>query len=239
MPDLTNWWRDPNFKGGISGGSTSTSSTTPAYERISSIPAWLPGLNTGELSQQYRDLGKSFDTSPYDVASKSQESRVLTTALNAGNNAATEYANRARQSGSSGLGAGLVKAEAGVGAQKSAGEIALQRAQFDASQREKAAGLASQIASTLGNLRDSYLKSIVDYATKEDSISAEYKAKMAAIDSTNRNSTTNKSWTATIPNSMGLASGLNTSASNVGTGQFLTPPSANTPLASWNYGGGG
>lgn len=235
MPNLTDWWKDPNFHGGISG---STSSTTPAYERVSSIPAWLPSLNTGELSQQYRDIPKSFDTNPFDVSSKDQESRVLTTALNAGNNAATEYSNRARQSGGSGLGAGLVKAEASVGARKSAGEMALDREKFDASQREKAAGLASQIASTLGNLRDSYLKSIVDYATKEDSISADYKAKMAAIDSTNRNSTTNKSWTATIPNSMGLSSGLNTSASNVGTGQFLTPSSVNTPNQSWNYGGG-
>lgn len=187
MPNDKPWWAgidqtDPRF------GSLASefSSSTPAFDRVTSIPDWLPKERTGELESEYNQIAERFDTSGYDRESEGQQSRLLTTALNAGNNAATEYTNRARQSGGSGMGAGLVKALASVGARKSAGELGLEKEKFDASQREKAAGLAGQIATTLGTLRDSYLRTIVDYATKTDSTSAEYKAKMAAIEATNR-----------------------------------------------------
>jgi hypothetical protein len=248
MPN-TNWWDNPNTFKGFSGGgvttdpsgtSTATAGSNPAYARVSSIPTWLPRLNTGELSTEYSNIGKNFDTSGFDVASKGNESRVLTTALNAGNNAATEYANRARQSGGSGMGAGLIKAEAGVGAQKSAGEIALQREQFDASQREKAAGLASQIATTLGNLRDSYLKTIVNYATSEDDVSARF----AAVDATNRSTAESaRQFNWRLPTSGGYQTNRLGQINSLFGTPFRDPttgmPSSNTALAPTNRGWGG
>lgn len=155
----------------------------PAYERVTSIPDWLPtqGANEQELTDQYRNTNQAFDTSAFDQASGAQQSRVLTTAMNAGNNAAADYANRARQAGGSGMGAGLVKAEAMTGARATAGNMELDRQKFDASQREAAATHATQIATTLGTLRDSYLKSLVQYSTSEDATMADYTYKMAAL----------------------------------------------------------
>lgn len=155
----------------------------PAYERISSIPSWFPTQagNERELQDQYRNTNSMFDTGAYDQASEAQQSRILTGALNSGNEAAASYSNRARQAGGSGLGAGLVKAEAQTGARATAGDMELHRREFDASQRAEAAKHATGIATTLGQLRDSYLKSIVSYATSEDQISADYSARMAAL----------------------------------------------------------
>lgn len=157
--------------------------SAPAYERVSSIPSWLPTqqANERELTEQYRGTNDAYSTSAFDQASEAQQSRVLTTALNAGNNAAAEYANRARQSGGSGLGAGLVKAEAATGARATAGAMELDRQRFDASQREAAATHATQIATTLGQLRQSYLGSLVQYATSEDATMAGYMSNMAQI----------------------------------------------------------
>lgn len=170
----------------LGGSLTSTSSTTPAYDRVSAIPSWLPPADIHELVDEYQRTGEMFSSSDYDAANQGQQSRILTTALNAGNAAATEYANKARQSGGSGMGAGLIKAQATVGARKVAGDMELERQKFDASQREKAAGHAAQIAQTLGQLRQSYLQTIVDYATREDSTSADFKSKMAAVDAQNK-----------------------------------------------------
>lgn len=150
-----------------------TLSTNPAYAQVSSVPSWLPQERTGELESEYRNIPQNFSHSEFDTASKNQQSRVLTTSLNAGNAAAADYSNRARQAGGSGLAAGLIKAQAQVGAQSTAGAMELDRQRFDASQREKAATQAGQIAQTLGTLRDSYLKSIVSYATQEDAISVD------------------------------------------------------------------
>lgn len=153
-----------------------SSSSTPAYQRVTSLPSWMPtqGANEAQLMEQYRGTNAAYDTNPFDVASQRLQVNVLTSALNAGNNAARDYSNRARQSGASGMGAGLVKAEAQVGARATAGGMELERQRFDASQREAAATHATQIATTLGQLRDSYLKSLVSYATQEDAISAQF-----------------------------------------------------------------
>lgn len=168
------------------GGMTSVSNTDylnaygyggPAYDRVTSIPSWLPQERTGELMDQYRNTNAMFDTGAFDQASQAQESRLVTQGLNAGNAAASDYANRARQSGGSAMGAGLVKAEAQTGARMQAGQLELARHTYDTQQREAAATHATAIATTLGQLRDSYLKSIVDYATNEDRINADYAAR--------------------------------------------------------------
>lgn len=194
---------------------------TPAYERVTSLPSWMPrqSANEAELMEQYRNTNQMFDSSSYDQASEAQQSRVLTTALNAGNNAASEYANRARQSGGSALGAGLVKAEAGVGARMAAGEMELERQRFDARQREAAATHATQIATTLGQLRDSYLKSLVSYATSEDSTMADFTARMAALEfgSDRDNATRNPFGNYSV----GTGLGRNSTSFNFGSDQAL------------------
>jgi hypothetical protein len=169
--------------GGFSSSTALNTYNIPAYDRVTSLPSWMPTEQNNEqqLMEQYRGTNTAYDTSAYDQANESQQSRLLTTALNSGNNAAAEYSNRARQSGGSGLGAGLVKAEASVGARSTAGAMALDKAKYDAEQRTAAATHATQIATTLGTLRDSYLKSLVSYATSEDATMAEYTAKMAAL----------------------------------------------------------
>lgn len=189
MPNRTLASYNATLGGGSGTGiasANSVSNSAPAYDRVTAIPGWLPPSDTSELADQYRNTGQMFSTGEYDAASEGQQSRLLTTALNAGNNAATDYANRARQAGGSGMGAGLVKAQATVGARKAAGDMELERQKFDASQREKAAGHAASIAQTLGQLRQSYLQTIVDYATKEDSTSADFRSRMAAVDATNK-----------------------------------------------------
>lgn len=155
-----------------------SSTSGPAYPRVTALPSFFPSQssNERELQQQYQGTNAAYDTSPYDAASERLQSNILTTALNAGSNAASDYSNRARQAGGSGMGAGLVKAQAQVGARATAGGMELERQRFDASQREAAATHATQIATTLGQLRDSYLKSLVSYATAEDSISANFEA---------------------------------------------------------------
>lgn len=172
----TNWANYPGFFPNTAG--VGYGAALPAYPRVSAIPSWLPSEGGSQLQTELEEVPSAFSTSGFDKASEDQQSRVLTTALDAGNNAATEYANKARQQGGSGMGAGLIKAEAGVAGENTAGQIALQRAQFDASQREKAATLSSQIANNLGNLRDSYIKTLTNYATSEDSISENYYSKM-------------------------------------------------------------
>lgn len=244
MPD-TPWWLSYSQKPGFDNSKSSIGVTGPAYDRVTALPDFMPKIGgiTSELADQYSKTPAAFDTTEFDAASKDNQSRVLTTALNAGNNAATEYANRARQSGGSELGAGLVKAEAGVGARATAGDMEMKRLQFDAVQREKAASQATQIASTLATLRDSYLKSLVDYATKEDATSAEYKSKMAAIAAqnyaTDSSAKPRGSWVATVPNNMGLASGLDPFAGNPSTGQYTGAPAGWRPGQPWNFGGGG
>lgn len=160
---------------------TAYGSSGPAFQQVTSIPDWLPPERTSELESQYRNTNTMFDTGAYDQASQAQESRILTSALSGGNNAAAEYANRARQSGGSGLGAGLVKAEAQTGARTQAGAMEMERHRYDTEQREAAATHATAIATTLGQLRDSYLKSIVSYATATDSTNASFTAQMAAL----------------------------------------------------------
>lgn len=160
----------------------------PAYERVTALPDWMPTqqANERELMEQYRNTNQMFDSSAFSAASEGQQSRLLTTALSSGNNAAAEYANRARQAGGNALGAGLVKAQAQTGARAAAGEMELERERFAARQREAAAGHATQIATTLGQLRDSYLRSLVNYATSEDATMAGYASTMAGLEESRR-----------------------------------------------------
>lgn len=207
--------------GGMSANSTYNSRTVPAYERVTSLPNWMPTqqANERELIEQYRNTNTMFDTSAYDAASEGQQSRLLTTALSSGNNAAAEYANRARQSGGSALGAGLVKAQAATGARAVAGEMELERQRFDASQRAAAATHATQIATTLGDLRGRYLQSLVQYATASDATNASYTAQMHRLE--NEREQQNRTRSRFGNYSVGSGLGRNSSAFNFGSQQEL------------------
>jgi len=163
-----------SYSGSLSSSGQYVSGSGPAYDRVTSIPGWLPRERAGELEDQYRRTNEMFDTDPFRRASETQQTRVLTTAMNAGNNAAAEYANRSRQAGGNALGAGLMKAQAQVGARSEAGKLDMEKEKFIAQQREAAATHATSIAKTLGELRSNYLNSIVNYATASDRTNADY-----------------------------------------------------------------
>lgn len=160
---------------------TLSTSSAPAYDRVKAIPDWLPKIDDQRLVDTYNQVRDAFDPSAYERESNQQQSRILTAGLNAGANAAANYANRARQAGGSGMGAELIKAQGAVGAQRTAGDLALQREQFAASQREKAIKTQTDIAKTLGDLRSSYLNSIVQYATTEDATMAKFTTDQAQL----------------------------------------------------------
>jgi len=166
-----------SYSGSLSSSGQYVSGSGPAYDRVTSIPGWLPRERAGELEEQYRRTNELFDTEPFRRSNEAQQTRILTTAMNAGNNAAAEYANRSRQAGGNALGAGLMKAQTQVGARSEAGKLDLEKEKFIADQREKAATHATTIARTLGELRSSYLNSIVNYATNTDSTNANYAAR--------------------------------------------------------------
>jgi hypothetical protein len=158
ISNLAEWYNNPAFTSS-SGGGIATSQSGPAYARVSGAPSWFPTIadNTAELRGQYADTGRAFSTSEFDRGSKQQQSRLLTSSLNAGQNAAAEYANRARQAGGSAEGAGLVKAEAQTSARMQAGEQEMKRLKFDADQRAAAAAHSVTIANSLATMRQDYL----------------------------------------------------------------------------------
>jgi len=159
-PSLTSDGRIPAGGGGFG--------RSPAFETSSqgryNFGLGLPEI-TDELAAEYRNTGRAFSSSDYNVASRDQQSRVLTTATNSANAAAADYSNRARQAGGSGMGAGLIKAQAVTGARATAGAMELDRAKYETEQRERAAGHAAGIARDLGKLRTDYLSTLTAAAT--------------------------------------------------------------------------
>lgn len=186
------------FGGGYATGSNPMVGPYPDRK----LPSWIPtsGQNLAELQSQYANTGAAFNTSDYDKAAATMQGHVAATAMNAANNAATEYANRTRQAGGSAAGAGLIKAEGQVGAQKTIGDSKVEAAKYDIAQREAAAGHAAQIATSLGQLRQSYLQSLVSYTTSEDQTAADLYAKNRALDKT-----AGPSWFGMISSGQGIA----------------------------------
>lgn len=214
----------------ITSYSSRYSASGPAYDRVTSIPSWLPRERTQELEEQYRGTNAAYDTSAYNQSNEAQQSRVLTTALSAGNNAAAEYANRARQSGGSALGAGLVKAQAATGARAVAGQMELDKQKFNAEQRDKAATHATAIATTLGNLRDSYLKTIVGYATASDSTNASYDIERRKLAQSAEN--TRRTTSSGLPFTVGSGLGRDSSDFTFGNEYEMQRYSDNNPFGS-------
>lgn len=228
--------------GGVSTGSNPFTGPYPNRQ----LPSWLPssGSQIRELQTEYGNVANNFDTSAYDTAASAMQGHIASTAMSAANNAATEYANRARQAGGSGAGAGLVRAEAQVGAQKAIGESKLDVAKFDLAQREAAASQAAQIASTIGDLRSRYLNSLVSYTTSEDQIAADFYTRNRALDQSDPNNRrggggAGTSWNAFIPSGQGIATAGPGTAYNPYTGQnsVSSNPNAGTPWSTNWWGG--
>jgi len=149
------------------------------------LPSWMstnPDQNLGELLQSYAGVGAAFDPTGQVQARNDAIGYNTSAGGQAANNAATEYANRAAQSGGSSLGAGVVKAQAMLPVMQQNAALKTDAADVAAKSHQQAVSLSSQIASTIGQLRNSYLQSITGYATDQQRMqlqSGQFNAGMA------------------------------------------------------------
>ena len=217
---------------------------TPSAYPNRALPPWMSpmGKVTGESEKAFSDIPGLFNTGPYAQAVNESIGRISTTARNASQNAAAEYANKVRQAGGTTAAAGLVKAQGMVGAEKTVGDIRTQAAQYILDQREKQATLSGQIANNLGNLRNSYLSTLAGYATSEDKFQASLGAGVGGrgAGGGGGGGAGGAGWAGVVPNAMGLASGLRAVQYNQGAGQMAVSdnPMAGTPWNSNSYWGG-
>lgn len=147
------------------------------------MPSWLskdPNANIGELLDSYSKIGAAFDPSGQVAARNAAIGYNTSAGTQAANNAATEYSNRAAQSGASGLGAGAVKAQAMMPVLSQNAALKIDAADVAAKTYQEGASLASQVASTIGELRQSYLTTLTGYAQAQQGLALDkYKAEQA------------------------------------------------------------
>lgn len=231
----------PPLAPGQSGSATTSLNTSTGNTNQSArtfVPNdWLQTANSGltELSHEYATSPAAFDTSAVSAASADQQARDLAQGMAAANNAANDYASRTRQAGGSGAASGLIKAQGIISATDAAGKAKLDQTKYEVAQREAAATHAAQIASTLAQLRDSYLGHLVGRDTtgntNESQAGSQNSISQAAqTGSGGRGS----SWAGIIPNASGAASGLQPFQVNAETGQYSTPTSGSNLTGPWN-----
>lgn len=160
-----------------------TKATIPGVNSIE-LPNWM-GANSnsqmGELLDTYAGIGAAFDPTDQINARNNAISYNTSAGGQAANNAATEYSSRASQSGSSGLGAGVVKAQAMMPVLSQNATLKTQAADIAAKSHQDATSLASQIAGTISQLRTSYLSTLTGYAQGQQQLALEkFKAESAA-----------------------------------------------------------
>lgn len=147
------------------------------------MPSWLsknPDSNMGELLQSYAGVGAAFDPTGQVQARNDAIGYNTSAGGQAANNAATEYSNRAAQSGASGLGAGVVKAQAMMPVLAQNAALKTDAADVAAKAHQEGATLASQIAGTIANLRTSYLSTLTGYAQGQQGLALDrYKAEQS------------------------------------------------------------
>jgi hypothetical protein len=180
----------PEMKGGIGGysisssrGAPSSAASTVARLQLSGgkvpdingveMPDWLdtdPDAEIGELLQTYAGIGAAFDPKAQVKARENAAAYNTSAGNQAANNAATEYANRAAQSGGSALCAGVVKAQALMPVMRENAALKTDAADVAAKSHQQAISLAAQVASTIGSLRNSYLASLTGYATDQQKL---------------------------------------------------------------------
>lgn len=166
----------------LAANQTSAQSGVPGINQIQ-MPSWLSksaDANLGELTSSYAGVGAAFDPSGQVAARNNAIGYNTSAGTQAANNAATEYSNRAAQSGASQLGAGVVKAQAMMPVLQQNAALKTDAADVAAKAHQEAATLASQIAGTIGQLRMSYLGQLTQYAQGQQGLALDqYKAQQA------------------------------------------------------------
>ncbi len=140
------------------------------------LPSWLssnPDTNLGELKQSYNNVGSAYDPTDQVNARNAAIGYQTQAGTQAANNAATEYSNRAAQSGGSSLGAGTVKAQNMLGVYKSNADLRTQAADVAAKTKQEGVTLAATIANNLGSLRNSYLGTLANYASEQSKLATQ------------------------------------------------------------------
>jgi hypothetical protein len=155
------------------------------------LPDWLrtnPDANNKELLGAYGSIGKTFDPSGQVKAINDSIGYQTAAGTQAASNVASEYANRAMQSGGSTLGAGVVKAQSMLPVYAANAELRSKGADIVAQTREKAINKASEIGSALSQLRNSYLTSLAQFVQGQQQLGLEtFRANSANFnDSENR-----------------------------------------------------
>lgn len=155
------------------------------------LPSWLSSnanSQMGELLKSYSAIPAAFD--PTDQVNARNNAIGFNTAAGtqAANNAASEFANRASQSGGSALGAGVVKAQSMMPVLQQNAALRTDAADVAARAHQSAATLASQIAGTIGQLRTSYLQTLTGFVGNQQALALDtYKANQGvAGDAANR-----------------------------------------------------
>lgn len=138
-----------------------------------SFPSWLssdPSANINELMQTYAGIPAAFDSTKQVNAINAQIGSQTTQGQQAANNAASQYAAAAQQAGGSTLGAGVVKAQSMMPVFSANASLHTQAANVAAQNSQAAASLAANVASTIGNLRQSYLNTLANYTTSQQQL---------------------------------------------------------------------
>jgi hypothetical protein len=171
----------PSSLGGAQ-NSISASANIPGINAIE-MPSWLSknaDSNMGELLKSYAGIGAAFDPTGQVNARNDAIAYNSSAGGQAANNAATEYSNRAAQSGASGLGAGVVKAQAMMPVLAQNAALKTDAADVAAKAHQEGATLAANIANTIGQLRTSYLSTLTGYATGQQQLALDrYKAEQS------------------------------------------------------------
>lgn len=136
------------------------------------LPSWLKTDNSqiSELTDSYGKISSAFDPTGQVNARNNAAQFNLSAGGQAANNTAMEYANRASQQGSSALGAGVVKAQAMMPVYAQNAALKTDAADIAAKSHQEGVSLAAQIASTIGQLRASYLSTLTGYAQGQQSL---------------------------------------------------------------------
>lgn len=155
------------------------------------LPDWLSpnaDSNMQELLSSYAGIQTAFDPSAQVEARNNAIGYNTAAGGQAANNAASEYASRAAQSGASSLGAGVVKAQSMMPVLQQNAALKTEAADVAAKAHQEAANLASQVASTIGQLRTSYLQTLTGFVGQQQGLQLDtFKANQGvASDAANR-----------------------------------------------------
>lgn len=163
----------------IAANQVNANANIPTSNQIQ-LPSWLQGganSSMQELLNTYNSIPQAFNPNAQIAARNAAIGYNTSQGNQTANNAASQYANAAMQSGGSTLGAGVVKAQSMLPVMQQNAELRTQGADIAAQSHEEAASLAGQIAGTIGQLRQSYLNSLTQYSQGQQQLAlSQYQA---------------------------------------------------------------